>query len=143
MSSSNVEPAPADLSAVCEPAPPRSALELTVQTLRPLLARTDLTELCVNRPGEVFLETGGGWQREPLPQLDFDWCRRFAKLVANYTHQRIDEVHPLLSGSLPSGERVQIAIPPATATRCVAINIRRPARSCWTVAELSGPGPLR
>jgi len=142
MNSSNTEYGSA-AQAVREPAPQDSALELTVQTIRPLLARADLTELCVNRPGEVFLETGGGWRREPLAALDFEWCRRFAKLVAHYTRQRIDEAHPLLAGSLPSGERVQIAMPPATPARCVAINIRRPAESRWTVEELSGQGTLR
>ena len=142
MNSSSTECEPAAVTAVHEPAPQRSALELTVQPIRALLARADLTELCVNRPGEVFLETGGGWRCEPLAELDFEWCRRFAKLVANYTRQRIDEVHPLLAGSLPSGERVQIAMPPATPARCVAINIRRPAQSRWTVEELSGQGTL-
>jgi type IV secretion system protein VirB11 len=120
-----------------------SALELTVRTLRPLLDRPGVTELCINRPGEAFLESGSGWRREPLPGADFEWCRRFARLVANYTRQRIDEVAPLLCGALPSGERVQIALPPATARGCVAINIRRPAQLLWSVGELSARGIFR
>lgn len=119
---------------------PASALELTVRALRPLLDCPGVTELCINRPGEVFLESGSGWRREPLPGADFEWCRRFARLVANYTRQRIDEVAPLLSGALPSGERVQIALPPATTRGCVAINIRRPAQLLWSVGELSARG---
>ena len=47
--------------------------------------------------------------------------------IANSTRQRIDEASPLLSASLPSGERVQIVLPPATTAGCVAITIRRPA----------------
>ena len=117
-----------------------SALELTVRVLRPLLERPGVTELCINRPGEVFLEGGSGWCREPLPGADFEWCRRLARLVANYTRQRIDEVAPLLSGALPSGERVQIALPPATIRGCVAISIRRPAQLVWSVGELSARG---
>lgn len=150
---STSDPYMSSLRADAERAPPRtsvhgmmaqrSALEITVQTLRPLLCRADLTELCINRPGEVFLETSDGWRREALPDADFEWCRRFAKLLANYTRQRIDEAHPLLTGALPSGERVQIVMPPATAERCVAINIRRPAQSCWTVEELGVRGSLR
>lgn len=120
-----------------------SALELTLRKLRPLLDRPGVTEICINRPGEVFLESASGWCREPLPGADFEWCRRFARLVANYTRQRIDEVAPLLCGSLPSGERVQIALPPATARGCVAINIRRPAHLLWSVAELSARGIFR
>ena len=120
-----------------------SALALTLRVLAPLLSRPGLTELCINGPGEAFLETGEGWSREALPAADFQWCWRFAKLVANHTSQRIDESHPLLCGALPSGERVQIAMPPATQQGHVAINIRRPAEARWSIEALAGRGALR
>ena len=105
-----------------------SALDLTLKRLRPLLADPEVTELCINRPREVFIETRAGWRRQSqLPFADFDWCRRLAKLVANATRQRVDESAPLLSASLPGGERVQIVLPPATTLGCVAITIRRPS----------------
>ena len=104
-----------------------SALELNLRSLRPWLRDPEITELCINRPGEAFLETGEGWCCESLPFADFDWCRRLAKLVANSTRQRIDEESPLLSAALPSGERIQIVLPPATTPGCVAITIRRPS----------------
>ena len=89
-----------------------------------------------------FLETGDGWRRESLPFADFEWCTRLAKLIANSTQQRIDATSPLLSASLPSGERVQVVMPPATTAGCVAIAIRRPAEKCgasrsWRGAEFS------
>jgi type IV secretion system protein VirB11 len=118
----------------------RSALELTLRALRPLLSDSEVTELCINRPGEAFLETRAGWRREVLPFADFDWCHRLAKLVANSTKQRIDEESPLLSASLPSGERIQIVLPPATTQACVAISIRRPSDAVWTIDELSARG---
>jgi type IV secretion system protein VirB11 len=74
-----------------------SALRLTLRALEPLLANPDVTEICINRPQEAFVETGSGWRRESLPFATFDWCRRLAKLVANSTRQRIDESTPLLS----------------------------------------------
>ena len=117
-----------------------SALELTLRALRPWLADPDITELCINRPGEAFVETRTGWRREALGFADFDWCRRLAKLVANSTRQRIDEESPLLSASLPSGERIQVVLPPATSRGCVAINIRRPSERVWSIAELSASG---
>lgn len=117
-----------------------SALELTVRALRPWLSDPEVTELCINRPGEVFLESRDGWRRESLPFADFDWCRRFAKLIANATRQRVDETSPLLSASLPGGERVQIVLPPATSKQCVAITIRRPSDRAWSLAELAQRG---
>jgi type IV secretion system protein VirB11 len=120
-----------------------SALDLNLRALRPLLARSDVTELCINEPGVTFLETREGWQRESIPFADFDWCRRLAKLVANSTRQRVDEESPLLSAALPSGERIQIVLPPATSAGCVAISIRRPSDQVWSIQELAARGIFR
>ncbi len=135
----NCEPSPAPASSQGD----ASALALTLRALRPLLADPAVMELCINRPGEAFLETPSGWRREPIEFADFDWCKRLAKLVANSTQQRIDERSPLLSASLPSGERVQIVIPPATTAGCVAITIRRPSEQVWSVEELAQRGIFR
>jgi type IV secretion system protein VirB11 len=134
----------------CDPLPPsasllreESALDLTLRALRPLLANADVMELCINRPMEAFFETREGWHRERLPFADFEWCSRLAKLVANSTQQRIDSTTPLLSASLPTGERVQIVMPPATTAGCVAIAIRRPADQVWSIEELGRRGIFR
>ena len=120
-----------------------SSLELTLRALRPVLDDPEVTELCINAPREAFVETRRGWERRPLPFADFDWCRRLAKLVANSTKQRIDEEAPLLSASLPSGERVQIVMPPATTAGTVAITIRRPSSQVWSIEELASRGVFR
>ena len=130
-----------------DPSPPRvepcaesSALALTLRALRPLLAAPEVMELCINRPREAFVETARGWHRELLPYADFDWCLRFAKLVANATQQRVDASAPLLSASLPTGERVQIVLPPATTPGSVAISIRRPSLQALSIEELARRG---
>lgn len=120
-----------------------SALDLTLRALKPLLQDPSVTELCINRPHEAFIETRTGWQRESLPWADYDWCRRLAKLIAHATSQRIDESSPLLSASLPSGERVQIVLPPATRRGCVAITLRRPSDQVWSIEELAQGGIFR
>jgi type IV secretion system protein VirB11 len=134
----------------CDPSPPigsrqadSSALSLTLRALRPLLSNPEVTELCINRPREAFIETNHGWRRESLPYADFEWCSRLAKLVANSAQQRIDAVSPLLSASLPTGERVQFAMPPATAAGCVAVAIRRPSDKVWSVEDLALRGIFR
>lgn len=132
-----------DPSPIVRPAEEASALGLTLRALRPLLANAEVMELCINRPMEAFLETRDGWHCEPLPFADFDWCSRLAKLVANSTQQRIDATAPLLSASLPTGERIQIVMPPATSAGCVAIAIRRPADQVWSIEELGRRGIFR
>jgi type IV secretion system protein VirB11 len=120
-----------------------SALELNLSALRPLLSDPDVTEVCINRPEEAFIETRAGWRTQALPFADYAWCHRLAKLVANSTRQRIDEESPLLSASLPSGERIQIVLPPATSQQCVAITIRRPSDQVWSIEELTRSGIFR
>jgi type IV secretion system protein VirB11 len=120
-----------------------SALELNLRALRPHLDDPEVTELCINKPKEAFLETRRGWERRALPFADFDWCRRLAKLIANSTRQRVDEATPILSASLPTGERAQLVLPPATTDGTVAITIRRPSDAVWTIQELSQRGIFR
>jgi type IV secretion system protein VirB11 len=120
-----------------------SALQMTYRALQPYLSDAGVMELCINRPREGFVETAGGWRRETLPFADFEWCVRFAKLIANASQQRIDPVSPLLSASLPGGERVQVVLPPATSPGCVAFSIRKPAVHAWSVRELALRGIFR
>ena len=120
-----------------------SALELNLRALRPHLDDPDVSELCINRPKEAFLETRRGWERRSLPFADFDWCRRLAKLIANSTRQRVDEATPILSASLPTGERAQLVLPPATTAGTVAITIRRPSDAVWSIGELAERGIFR
>jgi type IV secretion system protein VirB11 len=120
----------------------RSALDLTLRPLRRLLDDPAVTEFCINRPCEAFLERVTGWERVPIPHADAAWCYRLAKLIANSTHQRIDAESPLLSATLPTGERAQLVLPPATTDGCVSITLRRPSTHTWSLEELSLRGTL-
>ncbi len=113
-----------------------SSLDLFLMPMRDLLADAAVTEICINRPGEAFVERDRGWSREPLVFATFDWCMSVAKLVANFTKQRVSASEPLLSATLPSGERIQIVLPPATEDGTVSITIRRPSSALWTLDQL-------
>ena len=113
-----------------------SSLALFLGPLAPLLDDPQVTEICINQPGVAFVERQSGWTRDALPFATFDWCMSIAKLVANFTRQRISASEPLLSATLPGGERIQIVLPPATEDRTVSITIRRPSNVLWTLDEL-------
>lgn len=117
-----------------------TSLQLKLRVLRPILDDPRVTEICFNRPGEVFVQTYDGWSCRPFPVADFEWCRDLAKLVGSATKQRVDEVTPLLSARLPGGERIQFVLPPATIARQVSITIRRPSTRVRTLTELSEAG---
>lgn len=89
------------------------------------LDRQDVTDIWINRPGELWLELLGGLiERHPAPDLTTPLLLRMARQIAALTAQGINREHPILSASLPSGERIQVIIPPATRGN-VAIAIRK------------------
>lgn len=117
-----------------------SSLALFLGPLAFLLEDPEVTEICINQPGTAFVERQSGWTQDALPFATFDWCMSIAKLVANHTRQRISANEPLLSATLPGGERIQIVLPPATEERTVSITIRRPSNVLWTLEELEALG---
>jgi type IV secretion system protein VirB11 len=83
--------------------------------LADMLGRADVTDIYVNRPGEVWVETtAGGIERHDAPGLDEATLSRLARQIAALSHQGISREHPLLSATLPDGARVQVVGPPAT-----------------------------
>ncbi|MBB6428183.1 P-type DNA transfer ATPase VirB11 [Sphingopyxis sp. JAI128] len=89
------------------------------------LERADVTDIYINRPYELWVETlGGSIERHDVPTLGDALLARLARQVAALSHQGISREHPLLSASLPDGSRIQIAAPPATRGD-IAIAIRK------------------
>ena len=101
-----------------------------VEFLRPLRDQLDapgVLEVCVNRPGELLVETLRGWQTVPAPEMTQERCLSLATAVATYCDQQVNQERPLLSATLPSGERIQFVIPPAVPRGTVSITVRKPS----------------
>ena len=101
------------------------ALETFAAPLMDLLERDGVSELSINRPGEVWLEVGDAMERHEVPRLTLEHLKQLARLAAQYTEQLISEEHPLLSGTLPGGYRIQVVYPPAVEPKTIALSIRR------------------
>lgn len=90
-------------------------LDSFLAPLAPWLTREDVTDIWINRPGEVWAETlGGAIERVEEPALDERLLARLARQVAAHSSQGISRAQPLLAASLPDGSRVQVVAPPAT-----------------------------
>ena len=109
-------------------------------TLRPFLEDESNTEIVVNRPGEVITEGPGGWCFHDVPEVDFQRCRDLAKLTATYSGQSLDERRPILSATLPHGERIQVAVPPATLDGRVSLTIRKPSTIDFSLDDYERQG---
>jgi type IV secretion system protein VirB11 len=106
------------------------------------LTSPDVTEICINRPGELFLETRRGWERIEVPTLTFDRARQFCTAVVNEsnTGQRITDVDPVVSLTFPTGQRAQFVIPPACDAGKVSITIRLPAKQSRSLEQYEQDG---
>jgi type IV secretion system protein VirB11 len=90
-------------------------LDTYLALLSPWLTQDDITDILVNRPGEVWTETiDGRTTCVAAPQLTEVALNRLARQIAASSHQGVNREHPLLSATLPNGARVQIIAPPAT-----------------------------
>lgn len=91
-------------------------LDAYLAPFRPFLERETVTEVMVNRPGEIWIEDSAlrGMQRIEAPAVDDVLLQRLAEQVARASHQGVNREYPLLAATLPGGERVQLCGPPAT-----------------------------
>jgi type IV secretion system protein VirB11 len=114
------------------------ALRKLLGPLLPLLDREGVTDLVVNRPGEVGIEAHGKWEWVEDPALDLRTLEALCRGLASAAGQQINKERPICSAVLPDGQRVQVLIPPATLPGTVSITIRRPPSKVWTMEELQG-----
>lgn len=106
------------------------------------LNNPDVTEICINRPGEVFLETSQGWKKVSVDTLTFERARQFCTAVVNEsnTGQRITETEPMVSLTFPTGQRAQFVIPPACDSGKISITIRLPSKHTKSLQQYSSDG---
>lgn len=104
------------------------------------LERPDVTDLYVNRAGEIWVETlQGAIERHDAPQTTEEQLWRLARQVASLTHQGISREHPLLAAKLPDGSRIQIVAPPATRAG-MALAIRKHVSSDLSLSDYERDG---
>ena len=80
------------------------------------LQDSDVIEICVNKPGEVWVESLGkpNMERFDVPEMTEEAITRLATHVASVTEQSVNSTTPLLSAAMPHGERFQGVLAPAT-----------------------------
>lgn len=106
--------------------------------LQRCLEPDDVTELVVNRPGELAIERAGGWEWREVPELTEAWLATLAKAAAAYTAQDVTDETPICSTVLPQGERCQIVLPPAAER--LSLTIRKPSAVSFDLPAMAAAG---
>lgn len=94
-----------------------------LEPLKRWLMDREISEILLNKPGEIYIEKRGVLQRVDVPAFNQRTVMRLFQLIANENCQEISEKKPLLSGSLRDGSRIQIVLPPTA--RHLTLSIRR------------------
>ena len=108
--------------------------------LEPLLADPTVTEIMVNGTEEIFVERDGRLQRADIRFGDEAQLYQTIDRIVSQVNRRVDESSPMVDARLPSGERVNVIIPPL-ALHGPTITIRRFPR-LFTLEQLVGLGSI-
>lgn len=105
-----------------------SVVRAYLQPIKKHMLKHAATEIWINKPGELIIQCEDGDVTVAEPSLTFAALEDFARAVAVYSPQQqtIGAATPLLSATMPDGERIQIALPPAVEPGMVSMSIRIP-----------------
>src|SRR5918911_1579328 len=108
--------------------------------LEPLLADPTVTEIMVNGTDEIYVERDGRLQRSDITFTDEAQLYQTIDRIVSQVNRRVDEASPMVDARLPTGERVNVIIPPLSLIGPV-ITIRRFPRR-FTLSQLVEMGTL-
>jgi type IV secretion system protein VirB11 len=112
--------------------PAAALIDDLLQPLRPWLQNPETEDIAINRPGEAWVYSKGGWVRHDVP-LDLDELEELPKLAASFLRQ---DLGPLLDTYLPSRERFNACLPPAVEPGSISLTFRRPSSKLPLFCEM-------
>ncbi|MEV0574006.1 MULTISPECIES: CpaF family protein [unclassified Streptomyces] len=108
--------------------------------LEPLLEDASISEIMVNGPDQVYVERGGRLELLPMRFSSNEQLMQTIERIVSTVNRRVDEANPMVDARLPSGERVNVIIPPLSLKGPI-LTIRRFPRA-FTLQEMIGLGSL-
>ena len=117
--------------------------EQVQQLLRPLaqlLERSDVTELTINKPQEVWIRTANTWIAQDIPELTEDYLHSLATSLIVFNGLQPKSI---VSVTLPNGQRGQIVMPPACIEGTLSFSIRKHSMVVKTLEEFEAEGLLK
>ncbi len=103
--------------------------------LEPLLRDPEITEVMVNGPHQIYIETAGLLHETSTQFNDEAHLRRTIEKIVARVGRRVDESSPMVDARLPDGSRVNAVIPPIALDGSM-LTIRKFATDPFTVTDL-------
>ncbi len=116
--------------------------ELTgLGVLEPLLADSDVTDVLVHGPRDVWVDRGAGLVRTGTRLPDDAAVRRLAQRLAASAGRRLDDAAPFVDARLGGGVRMHALLAPvSTGGTCLSLRVSR--RRSFTLDELIKAGSV-
>ncbi len=92
--------------------------------LEPLLQDSEISDILVNGPNQVYIEKHGKLVMTEVAFKDDDHLMTIVERIVSKVGRRVDESSPLVDARLPDGSRVNVIIPPLSIDG-PAVSIRR------------------
>ncbi|WP_158784041.1 CpaF family protein [Pantoea sp. BAV 3049] len=112
-----------------------------VGPLRELMEDSSVSDILVNGPDNIFIETGGKLVKTSKRFIDNQQLTEIAKRLVSRVGRRIDESQPLVDARMSDGSRLNVVISPV-ALDGTAISIRKFSKVSRTFVDLVGWGTL-
>lgn len=109
--------------------------------LEELLRLDGVTDVLVNGPDQVFVDTGAGLVPSGIRFADDDEVRRVAVRMAASVGRRLDDASPYVDARLPSGVRVHAVLSPLSRPG-TCLSLRVPSRRRLTLSDWVANGSL-
>lgn len=93
------------------------------------LADPEVTDVQVNRPGEMVVERAGHSETYAVPSLTFDVLRSIVILAARRIGKNVGNGVESVSATLPDGQRLKGVLPPACDPGTAMLSVRQRALS--------------
>ncbi|MSP81444.1 MAG: CpaF family protein [Alphaproteobacteria bacterium] len=109
--------------------------------LEPLLARDDISDIMVNGPTKIYIETAGKIQLTDIRFRDAAQLMNICQRIVSAVGRRVDESSPICDARLLDGSRVNVIAPPLSIDGA-ALTIRKFKRERLTLDKLVGYGSI-
>ncbi len=109
--------------------------------LEPLLAQSNITEIMVNGPDQIYVERDGKLQETDVSFKDEDHMMNIIQKIVAPLGRRVDESQPYCDARLSDGSRVNVIIPPL-ALNGPTITIRKFSEDPFDVNDLINFGTM-
>lgn len=109
--------------------------------IQKFLDTPDVTEVAINRPGEIWTERRKVWERHSMPSLNYQACLDIASQLAISVAENDSEISNLIVPvTLPAGQRGQIVMPPVSERGCISMTFRVPSEERYSIHDYEASG---